>query len=137
MLPHFMDRAHLLSRFFLLITCAGWSARSAVPPGQVEQQPSVPAQRPVAPGTQREAEFSTANTVSIRADSQERDKTVYHLRGHVKVTYKEMKVTADERRSTKTRRRFRRAATSSSRILTATSRRTRPITTCVQTTVAS
>ena len=96
MLPHFMDRAHLLSRFFLLITCVGWSARSAVPAGQVQQQPSVPAQRPVAPGAQTEAEFSTANTVSIRADSQERDKTVYHLRGHVKVTYKEMKVTADE-----------------------------------------
>ena len=35
-------------------------------------------------------------TVSIRADSQEKDKNVYHLRGHVEVTFQDMKLTADE-----------------------------------------
>jgi LPS-assembly protein len=35
-------------------------------------------------------------TVSIRADSQEKDRNVYHLRGHVEVTFQDMKLTADE-----------------------------------------
>jgi LPS-assembly protein len=35
-------------------------------------------------------------TVSIRADSQEKDRNVYHLRGHVEVTFRDMKLTADE-----------------------------------------
>ena len=35
-------------------------------------------------------------TVSIRADSQEKDHDTYLLRGHVDVTYREMKLTADE-----------------------------------------
>ena len=34
--------------------------------------------------------------LSIRADSQEKDKGIYHLRGHVEVTYHGMKLTADE-----------------------------------------
>jgi LPS-assembly protein len=32
----------------------------------------------------------------FRADSQEKDKDTYHLRGHVQITYEEMRVTADE-----------------------------------------
>ncbi|MBZ5516818.1 MAG: hypothetical protein LAN62_18600, partial [Acidobacteriia bacterium] len=35
-------------------------------------------------------------TADIRADSQERDQNVYHLHGHVVVTYRDMKLTADE-----------------------------------------
>ncbi|MBZ5544092.1 MAG: LPS assembly protein LptD, partial [Acidobacteriia bacterium] len=35
-------------------------------------------------------------TVNIRADSQEKDRNVYHLRGHVEVTFQDMKLTADE-----------------------------------------
>ena len=35
-------------------------------------------------------------TVSIRADSQEKDHNVYHLRGNVEVTFQDMKLTADE-----------------------------------------
>ena len=34
--------------------------------------------------------------LSVRADSQEKDKGIYHLRGHVEVTYRGMKLTADE-----------------------------------------
>lgn len=36
------------------------------------------------------------NTITIRADSQQKEKETYHLRGHVQVTYQEMKITADE-----------------------------------------
>jgi LPS-assembly protein len=32
----------------------------------------------------------------VRADTQEKVQTTYHLRGHVEVTYREMKLTADE-----------------------------------------
>ncbi len=34
--------------------------------------------------------------ITIRADSQEKDKDVYHLRGHVIVVYEQMRVSADE-----------------------------------------
>ncbi len=34
--------------------------------------------------------------VSIRADSQQKDKDTYHLRGHVQIVYEDMRVTADE-----------------------------------------
>ena len=34
--------------------------------------------------------------LTIRADSQEKDKDIYRLRGHVEVTYRGMKLTADE-----------------------------------------
>jgi LPS-assembly protein len=34
--------------------------------------------------------------VTIRADSQQKDKDTYHLRGHVQVVYEDMRVTADE-----------------------------------------
>ena len=34
--------------------------------------------------------------VTIRADSQQKDKDTYHLRGHVQIVYEEMRVTADE-----------------------------------------
>jgi LPS-assembly protein len=36
------------------------------------------------------------SVVSIRADSQEKAKDTYHLRGHVEVTYQDMTLTADE-----------------------------------------
>ena len=36
------------------------------------------------------------STVSIRADSQEKEKDTYRLQGHVQVTYKAMTLTADE-----------------------------------------
>jgi LPS-assembly protein len=50
-----------------------------------QQQPSIP------------LEFqNSGKIVSIRADSQEKSKDLYHLRGHVEVTYQEMKLTADE-----------------------------------------
>ncbi len=35
-------------------------------------------------------------TLNIRADSQEKTKDSYHLRGHVEVTYQQMKLSADE-----------------------------------------
>jgi len=34
--------------------------------------------------------------VTIRADTQQKDKDTYHLRGHVQIVYEEMRVTADE-----------------------------------------
>jgi len=34
--------------------------------------------------------------VPIRADSQQKDKDTYHLRGHVNIVYEEMRVTSDE-----------------------------------------
>ncbi len=49
------------------------------------QQVSVPFQLP-----------ESEEVVKIRADSQEKDKQAYHLRGHVEVTYQDMKLTADE-----------------------------------------
>jgi LPS-assembly protein len=36
------------------------------------------------------------STINIRADSQEKAKEIYHLRGHVEVTYQKMKLNADE-----------------------------------------
>lgn len=39
---------------------------------------------------------SSDKTLSIRADSQDRGKDVSRLRGHVEVTYRGMKLTADE-----------------------------------------
>ena len=38
----------------------------------------------------------TGKEVSIRADSQQKDKDTYHLHGHVQVEYEGMRVTADE-----------------------------------------
>jgi len=37
-----------------------------------------------------------AKEVTIRADSQQRDKDTDHLRGHVLIVYEEMRVSADE-----------------------------------------
>jgi len=37
-----------------------------------------------------------ASTLTVRSDSQEKNGDRYYLRGHVKVTYREMEVTADE-----------------------------------------
>jgi LPS-assembly protein len=34
--------------------------------------------------------------ITVRADSQQKDKDTYHLRGHVQITYEDMRVTADE-----------------------------------------
>ena len=39
---------------------------------------------------------NSGKILTIRADSQEKGKDIYRLRGHVEVTYQEMKVTADE-----------------------------------------
>lgn len=54
--------------------------------------PSLPAQQiPIS------AEPKVAGKeMTIRADSQQRDKDTYHLRGHVQVVYDQMRVTADE-----------------------------------------
>jgi LPS-assembly protein len=40
--------------------------------------------------------MASGKEVTIRADSQERDKNTYHLRGHVRIVYQDMRVTADE-----------------------------------------
>ena len=34
--------------------------------------------------------------ITVRSDSQQKDKDIYHLRGHVEIVYQDMKVTADE-----------------------------------------
>jgi LPS-assembly protein len=39
---------------------------------------------------------SSGEVVSIRADSQEKDKDTYHLRGHVEIAYASMRLNADE-----------------------------------------
>jgi LPS-assembly protein len=39
---------------------------------------------------------NSEKTLRLRADSQEKDKDTYHLRGHVEVTYRGMKLTARE-----------------------------------------
>ncbi len=39
---------------------------------------------------------SSGKVISIRADSQERDKNTYHLRGHVEIVYEGMQLNADE-----------------------------------------
>lgn len=36
------------------------------------------------------------NTISIRADSQSKEKHIFHLQGHVEVTFQQWKLTADE-----------------------------------------
>ena len=80
----FMSRLAGLSRCggasTLLILCSGLSLTAW---GQ--QLPEIP------PELQ-----DLTSTVSIRADFQEKAKETYHLRGHVEVTYQEMKLTADE-----------------------------------------
>jgi LPS-assembly protein len=48
-------------------------------------------QAPVPPELQ-----SSGKVVSIRADSQQKDKDTYHLRGHVEIVYEGMQVNADE-----------------------------------------
>ncbi len=96
-LLRFMNRAHLLFGFFMIVVWVGRLAAQTAPPGAPAQPPAVPACGPAASGphAQVEAVPGEANTVRIRADSQEKDKNTYHLRGHVEVTYHEMKVTAD------------------------------------------
>jgi LPS-assembly protein len=96
-LLHCMDPA---DRPFLLrcrrILCLGrlalfmmLFARIIAPAAETQQQPEACGQ-PQVESVEAEA------TLNIRADSQEKDKDVYHLRGHVEVTYQEMKLTADE-----------------------------------------
>lgn len=52
----------------------------------------LPAQQiPLSLGTK-----SPGKEVAIQADSQQRDKDTYHLRGHVRITYEDMRVSADE-----------------------------------------
>jgi len=36
------------------------------------------------------------NEIIVRSDSQQKDKDIYHLRGHVEIVYQDMRVTADE-----------------------------------------
>ncbi len=63
----------------LLVLVSAWPSHAS------GQQPEIP------------AELQDAkSTVSIRADSQEKNKDTYRLHGHVEVTYQAMKVTADE-----------------------------------------
>ncbi len=62
----------------LLASATPWAASAQQPPSA-----SVKAQR-------------SDKTLSIRADSQDRGKDVSRLRGHVEVTYRGMKLTADE-----------------------------------------
>ena len=50
-----------------------------------QQQPSIPLEMQ-----------NSGKILTIRADSQEKGKDIYRLRGHVEVTYQEMKLTADE-----------------------------------------
>ena len=80
----FMPRLAGLSRCggasTLLILCSGLSLAAW---GQ--QLPEIPAELQ-----------DLTSTVSIRADIQEKAKGTYRLRGHVEVTYQEMKLTADE-----------------------------------------
>ncbi|HLW78411.1 MAG TPA: hypothetical protein VKU44_02330, partial [Terriglobia bacterium] len=54
------------------------------------QQAPTPAVSPAPAGLE-----DVRNTVSIRADFQQKIKDTYHLTGHVEVTYHEMKATAD------------------------------------------
>ncbi len=56
-----------------------------LPPAAAQQIPEIP------PELQ-----DSASTISIRADTQEKVKDVFQSRGHVEVTYQEMKITADE-----------------------------------------
>jgi len=73
-----LSRHRAASALLILLT----SATSASP---AQQLPEIP------PGLQ-----DLQSTVSIRADSQERVKETYDLRGHVEITYQKMKLTADE-----------------------------------------
>ena len=50
-------------------------------------------QIPASSGNER---ASAIRKLSIRADSQQKDKDTYHLRGHVQMVYEDMRVTADE-----------------------------------------
>jgi LPS-assembly protein len=82
---------HLFARLPLQarVRWAGYSVLALLATGSLAklgaQQPEIP------PELQ-----SPQTTVSIRADSQEKDHNVYHVRGHVEVTYRDMKLTADE-----------------------------------------
>ena len=67
------------------------------------QQPSpAPGQAPTQPAPTQQLPFplplelqDARQTISIRADAQQKEKDTYHLRGHVQVTYGTMTVTAD------------------------------------------
>src|SRR5207247_10980787 len=63
------------------------SPAGTAPPGARAGQ----AQAPIPPRFQ-----DASHTVSIPADSQEKVEDTYRLTGHVEVTYRAMKVTADE-----------------------------------------
>src|SRR2546422_8897360 len=67
---------------FILASLAG-----AAPPGARAEQ----AQAPIPPQFQ-----DTSHTGSVLADFQEKVGDTYRLAGHVEVTYRQMKVTADE-----------------------------------------
>ncbi len=66
---------------WLLVTAPGRIALRA----EAGQQPAIPSELQ-----------DTETTLSIRADSQEKDKGAYYLRGHVEAAYQHMKLTADE-----------------------------------------
>ena len=71
-----------LSRSFLPLP--GLCTRSRVAASSGQQHPAVSIVR------------FRGSEVPIRADSQQKDKDTYHLRGHVQIAYEEMRVTADE-----------------------------------------
>lgn len=72
-------------------SCSGWLLLLVCLPGQVMLRADMCQQVPL-PSELQEAE----ETLKIQADSQEKDKQFYRLRGHVEVTYQDMKLTADE-----------------------------------------
>jgi LPS-assembly protein len=70
-----------LGLFPFLLILWGWTPLGA----GAQQQPPIPLELQ-----------SPENTISIRADSQQKDQDVYHLKGHVEVSYQQMKITADD-----------------------------------------
>ncbi len=81
----------------LLMVCAAVPVRAEAQPaarkGATASRGATAAQEPAGvPPELRDPQ----TTLSIRADSQEKAKDSYHLRGHVEVTYRQVKLTADE-----------------------------------------
>lgn len=76
-------RAALLIAFLASLSLAASGlAETCDPPQQV---PAVPAEL-----------ANPANTVSVSYESAEKDKGIFHYRGHVVITYHQIKITADE-----------------------------------------
>src|SRR5260370_16373825 len=67
------------------VSIFGLLVMSSGPRAQTPQLPSPAAENAVA-----------ESTMDIRADSQDKQKETYHLRGHVAVTYQAMRITANQ-----------------------------------------